>query len=186
MVEMLLGAHESQRQMDTCYRHLMYLLAQYQDPSPVTGQLVEHPPSRWVDILCTPSGWDGTPMIGFQFDAPISAPEFISEYQSRMKLADSYTLPDLPVPKTCDVCGTHCRSECLCGEVFCSRSCMRQVWGRHREICETVHENGQFAAMLTQMEMKGVLTGAEMAAAMGGESSATPRPTSAQAGKRGK
>ena len=54
-----------------------------------------------------------------------------------MVMSDRPHAPD-DVPGACDVCGEPTTSECMCGEVFCSRKCLAMVWGDHRSLCETV------------------------------------------------
>ena len=76
----------------------------------------------------------------------------MSEFnRAGMQLAPHYSPPAVPIPKNCDQCEKPCTSECMCGEVFCSRACMLVDWKKgHRQLCETVVENtsivGAFAA----------------------------------------
>ena len=55
----------------------------------------------------------------------------------------------------------------MCGEAFCSRECMAKDWKTHRQICETVYDNGMIATVVTQMEMTKRLTKAEMEQCLG-------------------
>ena len=50
-----------------------------------------------------------------------------------------YDPPD-GIPGVCDECGEPATSECMCGEMYCSRKCLNKVWGDHRSICETVRK----------------------------------------------
>ena len=88
--------------------------------------------------------------------------------QGKLRLAAVYNPPITPIAKKCDSCGKPCQSECMCGEAFCSRACMRRDWGEHRRICETVFEsNGALSTFMTQAEMKQRLTDAELQTALG-------------------
>ena len=72
---------------------------------------------------------------------PMAVREFsalFGQSLSQCTLAESYTPPSTPIQRKCDCCGEKCHSECMCGEAFCSRECMKKDWKNHRRVCETI------------------------------------------------
>ena len=128
-----------------------------------------HTAAEWVDILCRPAGWDYTPPNG---SVVLTTDDFSTQATEamqggEMQMAAGYVPPRERIPRRCDRCGKDCHSECMCGEVYCSRECQAQDWRNHRHICETVFENGTIAAVVTQTEMRRTLTSTQIAAAIG-------------------
>ena len=114
--------------------------------------------------------------------ALLTADDFVGEYKDFMSLATvEYIPPAISVERHCDCCGEGCESECMCGEIFCSRACMKKEWKNHREMCETVFDNGTVPAMMTQnesqMEMRENLSPDEFKAALGGDSDRHTEPS---------
>ena len=97
----------------------------------------------------------------------LTAQKFSLEYFKIMALAEHYNRPQVPIPRKCDECKKPCTSECMCGESFCSRACLRKSWESHKEICETVFENASFDVILTKMEMIRAMTPRERQIAEG-------------------
>lgn len=84
--------------------------------------------------------------------------------------------------KTCDVCQKKgVVSECgLCGEIYCSRSCLREAWFNptqpHRRLCEMVVDNGRCYTMMNSLQAREKYTQPELNVAYGFPPNA--RPTS--------
>ena len=82
-------------------------------------------------------------------------------------LTTSYTPPAVRIPTKCDECKELCTSQCVCGENYCSRKCLRKAWPEHCQICELVAENNEIALVITQFEMEEKLSPQELMVAMG-------------------
>lgn len=137
---------------------------------------------EWIDLLCTPSGWDGEPLLQVMsklsaaqpnggFELKCGAKEFGTVYARYMKiLPDAGDIRRPTLPRKCDECKKVCESECgLCGEAFCSRACLKKNFNSgHREACEMVYDNGgNLGSLFTTIEMQQRLTAEELAAATG-------------------
>jgi MYND finger len=160
MLAVLLEMNVAQRQSDNRYNHLKYLASLY-------GSDDERPVDEWCRILLPPTGWaDIIPKSNRR--RVCSAKTFVGVMSNFLQLADPYTPPAAPIPRFCDECNQQCESECMCGEVYCSRACLREAWQRgHRDICEVVHDNGECALLANKTEMSMYLTKEEMDIAMG-------------------
>ena len=150
MLEFVIKANLNQRQIDQRWRHFNYLLKRL-DPDEKKSI------DEWSSQLLPITGWkDGNFRDRKQV---VTAQEFGTQYQAFMALADQYNPPKPPIPNQCDECKAFCNSECLCGEIFCSRKCQRISWkAGHRKICEQVYDNGTFATMISQIEMENIMT----------------------------
>jgi hypothetical protein len=151
-----------QRATDRSYRHLCYLVRQY-DPN------VKKTVDEWAKLLLPAAGWKDTGSALGDRKRRVNANDFVMLYKDRMELGPSYTPPATPIPTVCDECKQPCISECICGELFCSRTCLKNAWPGHRSMCELVVENNKFALMMTQIEMSEKLSPVEMLVAMGDE-----------------
>jgi hypothetical protein len=82
--------------------------------------------------------------------------------------------------KTCDVCKKKdVISECgLCGEIYCSRACMKVAWSDpaypHRNLCELVVENGRCNLLCNMLHAKEKFTQEELNIAYGYPASTKP------------
>ncbi len=160
VIHMLASVNECQRNQDARWRHLLHLLKKL---NPNEKRM----PAEWVSLL-TESGWSLNRMPWNSFDS-MTSEVFLRLSNKYMVLAEAYRPPEVSIPKICDVCGKETTCECMCGEVYCSRACLRQAWmDQHRRVCEVVVENGGVAVMLTQIEMKQSLLASELRAALGG------------------
>lgn len=102
----------------------------------------------------------------------MTAKVFQFKYFDHMAFAKIYA-PAAAIPSKCDACGEETTRECCCGEIFCSRACLRQAWrgsggySPHRKTCEAVAENGELAIMLTKLEFQQTLSAEAMQLAEG-------------------
>ncbi len=92
------------------------------------------------DCVCfgvQPSGF-AVPARSSEWDADrvVVVSEFMSLYaKCHAGLSDEpYTPPQEPIPTGCDFCSKPCVSECMCGELFCSRECLQRHWTDHRDL----------------------------------------------------
>jgi hypothetical protein len=80
---------------------------------------------EWAKLLLPAAGWKDTGKALGDRKRRVNANDFGMLYKDRMELGPSYTLPATPIPTVCDECKQPCTSECICGELFCSRTCLR-------------------------------------------------------------
>lgn len=128
----------------------------------------------WQELLCDPSGWEAPEDWRLRVQLATATKYSTAYGKAGMKMAVNFTpLPNPPGGK-CDVCSTPCTSECaICGELYCSRICLRSAWtakgGGHRKVCEVVFENGELAVTASQIEMDnmGGITPEELSVASG-------------------
>lgn len=161
---------EQQRIPDMAHRHFNYMIKLYEKKEDDV-----RPASEWAAIVCGPSCWE--PFHLGSDPTPCTAAEFKSRMENEVfrargfQFSRPYEFPKIPVPTFCDRvgCGKECTSVCgCCGEVYCSRKCMKKDWSRHRQTCEQVYEQcGYTDAFITQMEMKENLTEKEIELAFG-------------------
>ena len=97
----------------------------------------------------------------------LTASTFAFEYSKIMELSEHYNPPQFPTPRRCDFCKKSCTSECICGESFCSRACLRKSWESHKGTCEEVFNFTIYEVVLTKMEMIKTLTSRERQIAEG-------------------
>lgn len=151
---------------DMANRHFQHLAKINDDPNDI------RPASEWAAVLCGPSCWDP---VHLGTDA---TPCTAGEFQSRMtkevfgelgfQFARPYEVPQNPIPTFCDNCNKECTSVCgRCGEIYCSRKCLKDDWNKHRRICDMVYENENLATLFSQLEMKEALTDEELQVAWG-------------------
>jgi hypothetical protein len=68
----------------------------------------------------------------------------------------------------CGVCGAEdVPSRCMCGAVFCSRSCQRTGWSEHQHECSMITSMCCMGHLMTKVEMFASLSEHEYAVAMG-------------------
>ena len=67
-----------------------------------------------------------------------------------MVMSDGPYATPYDIRGVCDECGEPTTSECMCGEVFCSRKCLAKAWGDHRSLCETVIHYALYIAVHVQ------------------------------------
>ena len=146
-----------QRRSDECWGHLVYLVRQYDSngnckiylllihcffsPNNIKYfRLEKKTIDEWAKLLLPTCGFcDGRFLI--KRSSLVTAQNFIKEYSKIMTLSEVYIRPQVPIPRKCDECNKPCTSECMCGESFCSRACLKKSWGSHKSICEAVFEN---------------------------------------------
>eukprot|EP00754_Rhynchopus_humris_P047454 Rhum_TRINITY_DN7045_c0_g2::Rhum_TRINITY_DN7045_c0_g2_i1::g.21461::m.21461 len=145
-----------QRQMDERWR----LFKELGEEAGEGGALL--PFEEWVTRCVTGSGWVNE--FGWEDEeeennGPMSFKDFSAIVVNAMNsgylsLMDEYAGTRKPV-RLCDTCSEPCESECVCGELFCSRVCLGRAWkeNKHRQICETVFENNTIPMMLTAREL---------------------------------
>ena len=158
-----------QRVADYAYRHFNHLA----DMHAKNHGAVVKPASEWATIICGPSCWD--PRHLGTDSTPCTAEEFRSRMMCEVfqrygfNFIRRYEPPQTPIPAFCDECGKECTSECgSCGEIYCSRECMKKDWPHHKSTCETIYENqGYIAPIITQMEMKETLSKDDLLRAVG-------------------
>jgi hypothetical protein len=166
IVDFVLQNNRKQRLMDTRWRHFIHLVSSFPKEE-------KRSCNAWKELLCDPSGWVA-PDDWIHRQQLATATEYSNAYgKACMQLSPHFSYPAnfTPPGGKCDECKTPCTSECgVCGELFCSRSCLRKAWSKgHRDICETVQENCSFAVTMTQIEfnMFGRLNWVEMNIAYG-------------------
>lgn len=147
MAGMLLQSFTNQRQLDACWRCFTAACDAVDDSGP-------RPVHQWVEQLLTPSGWklasrpQGGSMVVKDFQQMITR---------AMQCGALSLLPSSGSPRIaqglCDECKAPCVSECICGEAFCSRACLRKGWTNHKPLCEQVVDNYGMGCMVTYMEM---------------------------------
>jgi len=144
--ETMLRFFTNQRQLDACWRC-------FKAACDGVGEAGPRPVDQWVEELLTPSGW--------QLASPPRGTMVVKDFQKLTARAmQSGTLSLLPTsgpPRTaqgfCDECKAPCVSECICGEAFCSRACLRKAWPKHKPLCEQVVDNCGTGCMVSYMEM---------------------------------
>ena len=166
---MMITPPEQQRIPDMAHRHFNYLIHLHEKDGDV------RPASEWASIVCGPSCWEPYHLGSDQTSC--TAVEFKSRMDKEVfggigfRFARAYEIPEKPIPVYCDnvKCGKECTSVCgCCGEVYCSRKCMKKDWSRHRQVCEQVYDQmGYIDSFITQMEMKENLSDKEIEIAFG-------------------
>ena len=178
----LLSNTVKQRDLDARWRHFQMLSEKYPADEERLG-------SEWVLLLAKPAGWK-LPYVGDPGKL-YARNDFVKLIGHNMELDPGFVQPDEQCPAVCDAdgCTNTCITECMCGEVWCSRECMKKDWVQtetrkgHRTICTVVFENGTVPGILTRLEMKRLLDPVEYAQAFGvnpkpkPETTKTPTPT---------
>jgi len=82
-------------------------------------------------------------------------PDFLLVDYTHQRELDAAHRANVGTAGKCDICATPCTSECMCGELYCSRACLRKSWPGHRRLCEAVFENTMLGTMFTHLEMCG-------------------------------
>ena len=159
--DMVLGNYVRARKMKSRRAHLMHLAMQ-EDPD------VLQPATHWIERIVTPAGWvlDDTVVASFG-PGPFSADEFIQWCMNCLgagfDLLWSESLDDTPLQKAfrrhCRTCGHKCLSECMCGELYCSRECQRRDFRNHRELCEAMCRDYGLAWGITHLEFQKIHRG---------------------------
>eukprot|EP00729_Bicosta_minor_P013186 gene13186-22889_t len=163
----------SQRDADSRWRHFIMLCNTHPADQTKLG-------SEWIELLTSPSG----------YSFPYAANEVYSRQIFQTLVTDTmhkdplYVPPEEQIPVICDAddCTNTCTSECMCGEVWCSRECMKKDWGSghpvngHRHICEAIFDNSSLAAVLTRMEMMKYLPAIDYAQSFGVNPKPKPNP----------
>lgn len=149
VLDMMLGPTIHQRKLDSCWR---CFVASCDALAAVDAQAI-NPARRWVEELLTPSGWQLSAIPAGE----MTAGEFKLFVLRAMQNGTLSLLPTAgsaprEAPGKCDHCGKPCVSECICGEHFCSRECLRKDWKAHRSMCEQVVEQAEFGTLITYIE----------------------------------
>eukprot|EP01036_Dinobryon_divergens_P031172 gene31172-40530_t len=120
-------------------------------------------PVQILEMLCTgrqrrsDECWGHLVYLVRQYDS--NEKKTIDEWAKLLlPTCEVYIRPQVPIPRKCDECNKPCTSECMCGESFCSRACLKKSWGSHKSICEAVFENASLEVLLTNMEMLKTMT----------------------------
>ena len=147
MTNMMLQSFTHQRQLDACWRCFTAACDGVDESEP-------RPVEQWVKDILTPSGWKlaSPPQVG-----SLAVKDFQEMVARAMQSGALSLLPTSGPPRTvqgfCDECGAPCLSECICGEAFCSRTCLRKAWPKHKPLCEQVVDNCQMGCMVSYVEM---------------------------------
>ena len=165
--DMFTSAGEQQRDMDLRMRHLQHLRSQFAKDERKTV-------AEWSDLVLRPAGWQ-VPAEGARTEATaerwrgshvLTSAEFVQQFTAfPLLVSQSYAPPKEPIPSACDMCDKPCISECMCGELFCSRACLKRNWRDHREACQQVCDNTNLAVLVSRIEMQRALTPLEFATA---------------------
>lgn len=94
---------------------------------------------EWTKQLLPVAGFKDTGKAIGNRKKRMNATEFVHLYRDGMKVAPKF-LPSAHahVPILCSACHQPCTSECICGELFCSRTCLRNAWPDHSLMCKIV------------------------------------------------
>ena len=177
-MDLMLTSAISQRDADSRWRHFIMLCNIHPADQTKLG-------SEWMELLTSPSG----------YSFPYAANELYSRKIFQRLVTNTrhkdplYVPPVEQIPVICDAddCTNTCTSECMCGEVWCSRECMKKDWGGghpvngHQHICKTIFDNGgSLAALLTRMEMMKYLPAIDYARSFGVNPKPKPQKTTQQ------
>ncbi|GMH54594.1 hypothetical protein TrRE_jg13200 [Triparma retinervis] len=139
--------YTNQRSMDNSWR--LFLQA-----CRGVGEDMQMNSKKMIEELLTPSGWEVDPSL--VPDGDMSVKQFQMEIVSAMQTGRLHLTPSNEPSRQakglCEVCKTPCLSECICGENFCSRACLKKGWKTHQNICDTVIENNSIACSFTHLE----------------------------------
>ena len=162
-----------QRSIDMHWNHLCFLMDKLNNED--DSAEATRPAAEWLALAAAPAGYDtrnilrhlgaSTHLTHSQFS------KSVSECMSMLAISSSPYTPCADLVRTCSSCKVPCTSECMCGESFCSRKCMRKEWANHREICKMIYANNEMDWTLTQFEMKHRLTSDQMDEACSGSKS---------------
>ena len=158
-----------QRSADMHWNHSCFLLDALNDGSDATRSAAE-----WVALVAAPAGYDTSYILRhLGATTQLSHAQFSKSMVDCLSMlkrsSDPYT-PCADLVRKCDTCKVSCTSECMCGEAYCSRECMRKDWACHRATCMLIYDNNTMGWALTQFEMHGRLSKAQFDAALRGGS----------------
>lgn len=124
-------------------------------PRPSQWQYVDSVREQVLDILNTKSGQGFGEMIEELLDISLKQRDLDEERMDQHGTR-------------CCVCGAEdVPSRCVCGAVFCSRSCQRTGWSEHQQECSMLTSMCCMGHLMTKVEMFASLSEEDYALAMG-------------------